>query len=159
MRRRSFLGLLAGLPFLPGALKDWAGERAEALEPVRPRPPEGLLAVAMGEPAAVTVVVPPGRLIRIKGNAMMVGTDGPAMLSIVEGTTVLASTMDRAPDHMDMGVEVYLRPTPGAHTYGLSYTGAVVGGVVHPPSILVEDMDVVMDTRPLSIYEGGEDVQ
>jgi hypothetical protein len=120
INRRSFLFGLAAVPFAPAVLRDWAYERAEALPAPAPEPPpnNGMLAMAMGEPLAVTIAVPPNRLVKITGSMLLLQG---GMVQLKEGNTVLAATYlaDPLTDVAEAEVEAILRPTEGSHTYRL----------------------------------------
>lgn len=150
MHRRSFLKGLAAIPFAPAALRRHAEhlvqqDEEREIEALRTRPADKVLGVAMGEPSALTIAVPPNRTIKITGWAILVGEPGkPAMLKIVESPmknpTVLAATavMPGSAEHVEVGV--VLRPTEGSHTYHLVATDAeMVNTWGTTPVLLVED--------------------
>lgn len=112
MNRRRFLAALAAVPFAPAALRGWAEERAYA----EPRPTAGppMLAAAMGEPLAVTVTVPPGRLIRLAGS-LTLARGGTVWLR--EGDVALAGHSQIEAGYVEL--DCVLRPTAGSHTYRL----------------------------------------
>lgn len=144
MERRRFLRGLLTLPLVPAALKGRWLERAEAEDwddelPAQPdnRPPENLLAVAMGNPT-VTVVVPPDQVIRVFGSALLTGVNGRAAeLVIYEDSRAVAKTAKVGSDPGGADVEVVRRPEPGLHTYRLGWQGAAVMEKLHPPTIMV----------------------
>lgn len=139
MNRRKFLAVLGALPFAPAALKqihldeEWESFEREARP--RPLPPAGVLGVAMGEPTALTVTVPPNRMLKITASVML--ADGGTM-AIKEGKTTLALTQQVYPGIMEAGAIV--KPTMGSHTYKLVVEGDVMNTAIHRPSIMVRDL-------------------
>jgi hypothetical protein len=152
MNRRSFLKALAAVPFAPSVLRHHAerliaeDEEREA-EALRTRPADSILGVAMGEPSALTIAVPPNRTIEIFGHAFLVpSSHRPAQLQIVEGPrntpTVLAVTAVAGGDTVqEVEARVILRPSAGSHTYRLVATHAeMLSSWGSVPLLKVEDV-------------------
>jgi len=141
MKRRSFLKGLAALPLLPGVLRDWAWERAEALPEPEPKRtvPADLLGAAIGSPLALTVVVPPGRTLRISSRVCL--TEG-GQVYIREDHTVIGTWMTPLP-HQVLELEAVRQPTPGCHTYRVEATSPLLESKGLPNSIMVRDITVV----------------
>ena len=142
MNRRKFLAALGVLPFAPRALRDirfeeeW--ERFDREARPRPQPPAGVLGVAQGVPTALTVTVPPDRLLQISASVFL--ADG-GMVKIVEAPkTTLAAAQQMRPGIVNTNVTV--RPTMGTHTYKVVVEGEVVDTPVHRPYLVVKDLGV-----------------
>jgi hypothetical protein len=143
MNRRRFLAALGALPFAPAALKqihlDEEWERFDREARPRPLPPADVLGVAMGEPTALTVTIPPDRLLKITASVFL--ADGGSVTIQEAPKTVLAYTEQAYPGIVEAAVMV--RPTPGSHTYKLVVKGEVVDTPIHRPSIAVRDLSAV----------------
>lgn len=142
MRRRDFLRAIAALPLVPAAVRGWAEERAEALEPEpAAQLNDRLLAFAAGDPS-VTVVVPPGRTLSIGGTALVTGIDGRAAeLRIYEDGKSIAAEAWTGAAQCAMHVNTIRRPPPGTHTYRLGVAGVMDMGRLYPPSLWVERVE------------------
>lgn len=141
MQRRNFLKVIAGLPFLrwiPAVAiaaeeEDWEEFEREARP--APLPPAGILGVAMGEPLALTVLVPPDRVLKITGGVYM--PDG-GQVALKEGQTTLA--LYRAAEGHVLDLGTIIRPTMGSHTYRLECSGEVYDSASHRPYLMVTDI-------------------
>lgn len=137
MQRRSFLKVLGFLPFLRHlpAVTDEEWEDFEREARPAPQPPAGILGVAMGEPLALTVLVPPDRVLKITGSVYM--PDG-GQVALVEDQTILALYRSGPGDVLDLGT--IIRPTMGSHTYRLECKGEVYDSASHRPYLMVTDI-------------------